>query len=109
MFVGGSADRMIDLAKSEKNPDLRREAVRSLGLMGSKRSGDALVQIYGTDRDPEIRKAVINALFLQENATSLVALARKEEDITLKKEMVQKLSLMHSKVATDYMIELLGK
>lgn len=109
MFVGGSADRMIDLAKSEKNPELRREAVRSLGLMGSRRAGDALVQIYSTDRDADIRKAVIHALFLQENAASLVALARKEEDITLKKEMVQKLSLMHSKVATDYMIELLGK
>ena len=26
MFVGGNADRMIDLAKTEKNPDLRREA-----------------------------------------------------------------------------------
>ncbi len=37
MFVGGSVDRLIELAKSEKNPELRREAVRSLGLMGSAR------------------------------------------------------------------------
>jgi len=109
MFVGGNADRMIDLAKSEKNPELRHEAVRSLGLMGSKKTGDALVQIYGTDRDPEIRKTVINALFLQDNATALVTLARKEDDINLKKEIVQKLALMHSKAATDYMVELLGK
>jgi hypothetical protein len=52
---------------------------------------------------------VINSLFLQENATALVALARKEEDPALKREMVQRLSLMHNKVATDFMIELLGK
>ena len=109
MFVGGSADRMIDLAKTEKNPDLRREAIRSLGLMGSKKTGDALVQIYGTDRDPDIRKGVINGLFLQGNAAALVALARKEDDLTLKREMVQKLSLMDSKLATDFMIEILGK
>lgn len=109
MFVGGSADRMIDLAKSEKNPELRREAVRSLGLMGSKKTGDALVQIYSTDRDLEIRKGVVNALFLQENATALVALARKEDDINLKKEIVQKLALMHSEAATAYMMELIGK
>ena len=67
------------------------------------------MQIYGTDRDPDIRKGVINALFLQGNATSLVALARKEDDLTLKREIVQKLSLMDSKIATDFMIELLGK
>jgi HEAT repeat protein len=109
MFVGGNEDRMIDLAKSEKNPELRREAVRNLGLMGSKKTGDALVQIYSADRDLEIRKTVINALFLQDNASSLVALARKEDDINLKKEMVQKLALMHSKAATDFMLELIGK
>ena len=109
MFVGGNADRMIDLAKTEKNPDLRREAIRSLGLMGSKKTGDALVEIYGADRDPDIRKGVINGLFLQGNASALVGLARKESDMTLKREIVQKLSLMDSKVATDFMIELLGK
>jgi HEAT repeat protein len=109
MFVGGNSDRMIDLARTEKNPELRRDAVRNLGLMGSPKTGEALVQIYGTDRDAEIRKAVINALFLQQNATSLVALVRKEEDVNMKKEIVQKLALINSKVATDYMIELLGK
>lgn len=109
MFAGGNADRLIELARTEKNPDLRREAVRSLGQMGTRRTGDALLQIYATDRDVDVRKAVINALFTQDNATSLVALARKEDDLTMKKEIVQKLSQMRSKVATDYMIELLGK
>jgi hypothetical protein len=77
--------------------------------MGSKKTGDALVQIYATDRDPEIRKGVINGLFLQGNAAALVALARKEEDLTMKREIVQKLSLMDSKIATDFMLEILGK
>ena len=38
-----------------------------------------------------------------------MALARKEQDPAMKKEIVQKLSLMHSKVATDYLLELLNK
>ena len=54
-----------------------------------------------------VRKAVIQALFLQNNATALVALARKEGDMAMKKEIVQRLSNMKSKVATDYMLELL--
>jgi hypothetical protein len=52
---------------------------------------------------------VVNALFIQDNATALVGLARKEQDVTMKKEIVSRLSNMRSKVATDYMIELLAK
>jgi HEAT repeat protein len=109
MYSSGQNERLVDIAKSEQNPDLRREAVRGLGMMRSEKTTDALVQIYSTDRDPAIRRAVINALFVQENATALVALARKEQDPAMKKELVQRLSNMDSKVATEYLIELLGK
>jgi HEAT repeat protein len=107
MFVGGNADRMIELARTEKEPDLRSTAVRNLGLMGGAKSADALVEMYSAEKEPAIRNAVVNALFLQGNATALVALARKENDGEMKKAIVQKLSLMQNKVATDYMLELL--
>lgn len=108
MFVGGNATRMIDLARTEQNPELRRTAVRNLGMMGGKNTGDALLDIYAKDKDVSIRKAVVQALFIQDNATALVALARKEEDPAMKKDIVQKLSNMRSKVATDYMLEILN-
>ena len=108
MFTGGDAARLIQLAKTEQNPELRLLAVRNLGVMGSRQTGDALVEIYGTSKDAEVRKAAINGLYVQNNADGLVALARKESDPVMKKELVQKLSVMHSKVATDYMLEILG-
>jgi hypothetical protein len=46
---------------------------------------------------------------LQNNASALVAIARTEKDPELKREAVQKLSLMHSKEGTDYLMELLQK
>jgi HEAT repeat protein len=109
MFVGGNATRLIELAKTESDPELRRIAVRNLGLLGSKRTADALVEIYGADKDPEIKKSVVQALFIQNNAESLVALARKESDLQLKKEIVSKLTLMRSKAAMDYLTELIDK
>ena len=109
MQTGGSVDRLIELAKAEQNPELRREVVRALGVTRSSRTGDVLVQIYSTDTNVDLRKSVINALFIQENATALVALARKEQDINMKKEIVSRLANMRSKVATDYMVELIGK
>ena len=108
MFVGGDATRLIELARTETNPELRRTAVRNLGLIGSQRTGSALVEIYGKDSDVDIKRAVIQALFIQNNGESLVALARKESDPVMKREMVQKLSLMSgNKAAQDYMLELL--
>ena len=108
MFVGGDATRLIELARTEPNPELRRTAVRNLGLIGSQRTGTALVELYAKDNDPEIKRAVIQALFIQNNAESLVALARKEPNTSaMKREMVQKLALMQNKVAKDYMLELL--
>jgi HEAT repeat protein len=107
MFVGGWSDRLLELAKSEPDPELRRTAVRNLGLMGAEKTGQALNGIYTSDKDPAVRKAVIEALFIQGNAEALVALARKEPDPEMKRNIVEKLALMHSKVATDYLMELL--
>jgi HEAT repeat protein len=109
MMAGGSIDRLIELAKSEQNPELRREAVRALGTLRSARSGDVLLQIYASESNVDVKKSVVNALFIQDNAAALVGLARKEQDVTMKKEIVSRLSNMRSKVATDYMLELLGK
>ena len=107
MFVGGNADKLIELAKTEKDPSLRRTAVRNLGLIGSSKTADAIKSIYQSDATPEIRKEAINALFIQNNAKTLVELARAEKDPQMKKEIVSKLSNMHSKDATDYLLELL--
>lgn len=109
LFTGGSLTRLSELARNERDPELRLLAVRNLGVMGSKRTGDILVEIYNSEKDPGIRKAVINGLFQSNNAEGLVALARKESDPVMKKEMVSRLSTMRSKAATDYLMELLNK
>jgi HEAT repeat protein len=106
LFAGGNVERMTDLARTEKDPALRAVAVRNLGVMGGK-TAPLLLQIYDTDKDSTVRRAVLEALFVQENSAALVSLARKESDIAMKKAIVEKLSLMRDKVATDYMVELL--
>ncbi|HUU33262.1 MAG TPA: HEAT repeat domain-containing protein [Vicinamibacterales bacterium] len=109
MFIGGNATRLIDLARTEPEPDLRRTAVRNLGLMQPSATGAALAEIYSSQRDTGIRRAAVQGLFVQNNAEALVALARKETDPAMKKELVQRLSLMKAKVALDYLMEVPGK
>ena len=107
MFVGNQSDRLIELAKGEKDPELRKTAIRNLGLMKRTGTSEALVSIYGSDSSLDVRKTVVNALFLQNNGKALVDLARAEKNPEMKKEIVSKLSVMKSKEAMDYLMELL--
>lgn len=107
MFMSGDSDKMIELAKAEKDPELRKSAIRNLGMMKKPGTAEALVAIYGSDASLDVRKAVVGALFLQNNAASLVTLARAEKNPEMKKELVSRLSIMKSKEATDYLMELL--
>jgi hypothetical protein len=68
-----------------------------------------LTAIYASDNDLQDRQQVIEALFLQDNAKALIALARKESDPGLRKVAIEKLSLMDNKEATDFLMEIINK
>ena len=107
MSMGGDADKLIELARGERDPELRKTAIRILGQMRRPGTTEALTSIYASDASTDVRKAVVNALFIQNNATALVTLARAEKNPEMKKDIVSKLSNMKSKEATDYLLELL--
>jgi hypothetical protein len=69
----------------------------------------ALLAIYARQKDPNVKSAVLEALFIQNNADALVSLSRKESDSTMKRRIVEKLSLMPNQSARQYMLELLEK
>jgi HEAT repeat protein len=107
MFIGGNSEKLAEIARNEKTLELKVAAIRNLGLLGGGRSADLLLSLYNNDPRPEVRKGVITALFIQGNAKTLVNLARAEKDPDTKREIVQKLSIMRSKEATDYLMEFL--
>ena len=108
MFLGGDTARLAELARSEKDAGLRAEAIRSLGLIGGSKTGDLLVSLYGSETTREIKSAIIEALFLQGNSRSLIALAKKERDGVLKRDLIEKISLTNSKEANDFLADLIA-
>ena len=92
----------------QKSKAKRKTAKAPLKL--SHREQSKLFIALAKEKEADIKRTVINALFTQGNADSLVAIARKETDPALKREVVSKLSLMtKSKVAMDYLMEILNK
>jgi hypothetical protein len=108
-FLAGDSKKLVEAASNEKDPEVRRAAIRNLGLINTPDSAKALQTIYSKETDQSLRRDVLNAYFVQGNASALVAIARNEKDPELKKEAVSKLALMHSKEATDYLMEILQK
>jgi len=96
-----------DLVTGKANPELQRQAITLMAVFEGKRANDTLAEVYRTSTDPNVKKSIISAFFITQDAPRMVALARNEKNLDLKRSIVSQLALMHDKVATDYMLELL--
>ncbi|MGH9674265.1 MAG: HEAT repeat domain-containing protein, partial [Bryobacteraceae bacterium] len=103
------AEKLTEIARSDKDPRLRALAVQYLGRMRTTQTLEALLGFYGSEADVTVRKAIISGVYSHGEAKPLVELARKESNAELKKAIVERLSHMRSKEASDYMVELLNK
>ncbi len=102
-----AAQILHDAANGAFNPDIQIEAIHMYGI--GRGNGDELVKIYAGSTDARVKGAVTDALFIQHNAKALIDLARKESHPELKKQLVEKLSVMRTPEATNYMLEILNK
>jgi HEAT repeat protein len=109
LFLAGDAGKLAEAAQNEKDPKVRRTAIEKMGLMDAEETSQTLQNIYAKETDRDLREAVLNAFFLQNNAHALIAVARGEKDPQLRKIAVSKLSLMDSKEATEFLMEILQK
>jgi hypothetical protein len=99
-------DHLLQVAKTEKMPELRLDAIRYVGGGGAAAS-DALVAIYASEQDKQVKQTITETLYGHSNAKALVDLARSEKDPEMKKTIVRYLSNMRGKEATDYLMEIL--
>jgi HEAT repeat protein len=104
-----NVDKLTELAAAENDPKVKRELVLQLGYVRTPESTSALVKMYGTSSDATARRAIIDSLRYQNSAKPLVDIARAENDPKLKRVIVESLSHMKSKEASDYLLEVLNK
>lgn len=109
LMMTRDADRLLEIARSETDPAVKREAIQMLGTMRDPKVAAALTSMYQSSGDIATRQAVIEAMMIQGDAKALVEMARKETNPKLKQAIIERLSVMKSKEATDYMMEVLNK
>ena len=110
MFIAGDVDGLSRIARSESDLELRKDAIRNVGMIGGARTHEILMEIWSApNASREEKEGVIEALFIRGDARTLIAFARKETDRQVKREIVERIALMHTKEAREYMQELLDK
>ena len=104
---------ILDDAVHDHNPDIRKGAAESLGLVGVKDIATDLLPPMLDDHDVTVRVAVVNTLGdLKENKTFVIPLLHKalsdsvpEVDFAAAKVLYQ----LHDPEATEYLLEVVSK
>jgi HEAT repeat protein len=110
MGIAGDTQGLAEAATSEKDPRVRVRAIRDMGIFGgTAETVNTLLTIYKANADIETKKAVAEALFIHGSGKELVTLARSETNPQMKRELIQKMSLLNSPEITEYMMEILNK
>lgn len=93
-MVSGDKARVLSAAKTEKDPALRGDAVRLLGVMGGTAE---LSQMYATATSTDEKKNILHALFIGGAVEPVAAAARGEKDKEVRLSAVRNLGLMGRK------------
>jgi HEAT repeat protein len=87
----GCKDDVASLARTEKNPELRREAIRYLGMMGGRAE---LLEFYKSSNDVETREAAVGAMLLCGCAHELIEIVQTEKDPGVRDKAINTLGLV---------------
>ncbi|HET7293456.1 MAG TPA: HEAT repeat domain-containing protein [Vicinamibacteria bacterium] len=89
-MTADDAGPVFAAAKAEKEPELRREAIRQLGAMEAK---DELLQLYKAETSVELREEILQALGVAEATQTLGEIARTEADLRLRRAAIHGLGI----------------
>lgn len=76
-LMSGDVEDVLAVARTEQSPDLRKDAIRYLGMMGGR---NELREIYKSSPDPATREAVIQGMLMSGDSQGLAEIANTEKD-----------------------------
>ena len=102
-MVSGSRGLLLSVAKSERNPELRREAIHELAISGGK---DELWQLFQQETSIDNKKAILQSMFLTGDSAKLAELARSVKEPELKIAAIKSLGLMGGNGHGDVLVSI---
>jgi hypothetical protein len=105
-MISGDREDLLAAAQSEKNPSLRSEAIRQLGIV---HAPEELRQLYKTETSPDVKKTILQAFFLSGDAKFLAEAAQGEKDAEVRRSAIHNLGLVGSSDAREALLAIYPK
>jgi HEAT repeat protein len=90
---------LLQLAKAEKNAELRMDIIRRVASSGDQTD---VYQFYQAETDPALKAELLR--MMNGRSDHLIEIARGEKDAKLRRIAVQSLASVHSQPATDALV-----
>ena len=90
-LMAGDEKRVLDAARNEKAPELRREAIHLLGAMGAVAE---LQQLYRTETAVNLRREILHSYVAADARDALLDAARTEKEPSLRLDAVRNLGAL---------------
>jgi HEAT repeat protein len=87
---------VLDVAKNAREPELRREAIRMLGISGAKTAIERLADIYASGNSADAKAAVIQAWLIAGRKDLVLKTARDEPDPAVRRKAIETLGAMEA-------------
>lgn len=106
--IAGDVDTLAKAARESQDPQIRRKAIEGLAISDKPEAGKMLRQLYGEFTNVDDKRKLVEAFMIRDDAKTLIELFRSEKDPTLKKAILQQLSVMDDPEATKEILKVLG-
>jgi len=107
MYRNGNTEKLTEVARTDKDAKVRIAAINVLASYRALNMGETMASLYASEQDVQVKRVIIGHLANQRNAKGLVDVFRKESNIDLKKDILQRLQNMHTAEANELFLEIL--
>jgi hypothetical protein len=87
-------DVVLDVAKNAREPELRNEAIRMLGISGGKAAMERLTDIYASSKTADEKASVIQAWLIAGRKDLVLKTAREESDPAVRRKAIETLGAL---------------
>lgn len=103
VMTDDAQDLVLRIVRTEKDQDLRREAIHMLGVM---EASAEIAEVYAQIGDVELRKAALESMMVADDAEGLVEILKTETDPEMRAAAIQNLAVTDEKLASDFLVSL---
>jgi len=96
-------DHLLQVAKSDKSPELRLLAIQHLGSVNGQ---PELWQIYQTETSPELKIQILQSMYQNGNTEKLIAVVKTEKDANVRRTALQVLGSHKAANISDALVSI---